>query len=552
MRSVERRRFFPYGVAVGSFLLATAVRLWIAPGLLERIPFATFFLATIVAAWIGGAGPGALALGLGALTARFGFGVVDTRLTAFVVVSTVVLVLSHVMRNARIHAERAGLEELEARRLAEAARERAAFLSDASIALTASLDYDATLATLANLVVPQIADWCAVDVVEAGDTIRRVAVAHRDLAKTALVDATRVYPPDPEGRHPRTDVIRTGRSRLIVDVTPERLEAMALHDEHLRVMREMGYVSAMIVALVARGRTLGAISCATMESARRYGSDDLALLEDLARRAALALDNARLYREAESARAEAERANRAKDDFLSVVSHELKTPLAATMGWLRVLRSGNGDSQPRALDTIERSMRLQGKLIDDLLDVSRMAAGQLHVDLRPLVLAEAVEAAVDLVRPEATAKGVRLDVVLDSRGAVVAGDPDRLQQIAWNLLVNAVKFTPASGVVQVRLACADGLAELVVRDTGRGIPPAFLPHVFERFRQAEPVATRGKGGLGLGLAITRHLVELHGGRVDVASDGEGAGSTFTVTLPLATADTAPARDVPSLDQRRRV
>ncbi len=197
-------------------------------------------------------------------------------------------------------------------------------------------------------------------------------------------------------------------------------------------------------------------------------------------------------------------------------------------------------------------MRLQGKLIDDLLDVSRMAAGQLHVDLRPLVLAEAVEAAVDLVRPEAAAKGVRLDIVLDSGGAVVAGDPDRLQQIAWNLLVNAVKFTPASGVVQVRLACADGHAELVVRDTGRGIPAAFLPHVFERFRQAEPVATRGKGGLGLGLAITRHLVELHGGRVDVASDGEGAGSTLTVTLPLATADTAPARDVTSLDQRRRV
>ncbi len=553
MARVERRGLVPYGLALANVALAFVLRLWMG-SVGERVPFLTFFLATIASAWIGGVGPGVLTLVLGGLAARYVFGVADgTRIAAFLVVSTVVTVLSHFMRRARLHAERAGLEELEARRAAETARERAAFLSDAHVALTATLDYDATLSTLADLIVPHIADWCAVDIVEGDGTIRRVAVAHRDPAKTALVDATRIYPPDPEGRHPRTDVIRTGRSRLIVDVTPERLEEMALYGEHLRVMRAMGYVSAMIVALVARGRTLGAITCATMESGRHYGADDLALLEDLARRAALALDNARLFREAEAARAEAERANRAKDDFLSVVSHELKTPLAAMLGWLRVLRSGKSDAEPRALDTIERSMRLQSKLIDDLLDVSRMAAGKLHVETRPVVLADAIDAAVDVVRPDATAKGIRLDVELAPRDARIVGDADRMQQIVWNLLVNAVKFTPATGVVQVRLACSDGHAELVVRDTGRGIAPAFLPHVFERFRQAEPVATRNKGGLGLGLAITRHLVELHGGRIAVASGGEGAGATFTITLPLAPSIAHDAHgDVVALDQRRRV
>lgn len=552
---MERGRLSRYGIAIAAFVVALAARIWIAPSVGERIPFASFFLATIVSAWIGGAGPGAVALGLGVVAGRFVFGVDDgPRVAAFLVVGTVVLILSHVMRNARLRAERAGLEELEARRAAEAERERAAYLSDANVGLTATLDYDATLSTLASLVVPRIADWCAVDVVEPDGTIRRVAVAHRDLAKTPLVDATRIYPADPESRHPRTEVIRTGRSRLIVDVTPERLEAMALHAEHLRVMREMGYVSAMIVALVARGRTLGAITCATMESGRRYGADDLALLEELARRAALALDNARLYREAESARAEAERANRAKDDFLSVVSHELKTPLAATMGWVRVLRSGNGSTEPRALDVIERSMRLQAKLIDDLLDVSRMTTGRLHVQTEPLVLADTVDAAIDVVRPDAAAKGVRLDVALDARDARIVGDPDRMQQVVWNLVVNAVKFTPPNGVVTVRLTRRDDRLAFVVRDTGQGIAPAFLPHVFERFRQAEPVATRDKGGLGLGLAITRHLVELHGGHVEVASDGEGAGATFTVTLPLAPdveAEDAVNTVVP-LDRRRRV
>jgi len=269
-----------------------------------------------------------------------------------------------------------------------------------------------------------------------------------------------------------------------------------------------------------------------MESGLHYTTDDLALVENLAVRAALALDNARLYRAAEAARAEAEEANRVKDEFLSVVSHQLKTPLASTLGWLRVARTGKGN-QARAFDTMERSMRAQAKLIEDLLDVSRIVAGRLRLDPRPIELARVVEAAVDTIRPESEAKGVRLDVRVTPPTGPVVGDADRLQQIVWNLVSNAVKFTPPGGRVGVRLHEVGSYAELVVEDTGKGVTKEFLPFMFERFRQADPVTSRDKGGLGLGLAITRHLVGLHGGRITVASDGPGKGTTFTVVLPVS-------------------
>ena len=526
---VRPRPLLPYGVALLSVVVATLLRLALeAFGV--RLPFLTFFLATIISAWLGGVGPGALALGLSLAANAALFGASDrTRTAAFLVVCTVIVLLYGSLRAAKGRAERARESELEARRAAEAARERASFLADGNVLLTASLDYDQTLSTVAGLLVPRLADWCAVDVVEPDGTIRRSAVANRD---PALARATSVYPPDPDGRHPRTAVIRTGRSQLFAEVTDEGLVSIAANAEHLRVMREMGYASAIIVPLVARGRTLGAITCATMESRLHYTTDDLALVENLAVRAALALDNARLYRAAEAARAEAEEANRVKDEFLSVVSHELKTPLASTLGWLRVARTGKGN-QARAFDTMERSMRAQAKLIEDLLDVSRIVAGRLRLDPRPIELARVVEAAVDTIRPESEAKGVRLDVRVTPPTGPVVGDADRLQQIVWNLVSNAVKFTPPGGRVGVRLHQVGSYAELVVEDTGKGVTKEFLPFMFERFRQADPVTSRDKGGLGLGLAITRHLVGLHGGRITVASDGPGKGTTFTVVLPVS-------------------
>jgi signal transduction histidine kinase len=259
------------------------------------------------------------------------------------------------------------------------------------------------------------------------------------------------------------------------------------------------------------------------------------LVVGLAAQAAVAIDNARLFEAAQRAREAAEEASRAKDEFLSVVSHELRTPLASMLNWLKVLQKGRPDDDSRferAVASMERSTRIQVKLIDDLLDVSRIVSGRIRLDARPVVLSGVVRAAIDAIAPTAEAKGIRLEAAVDSNGVVVAGDPDRLQQVAWNLLSNAVKFTPAAGLVHVALDADDAAAHLVVRDTGRGIAADFLPHVFERFQQADAAATRAQSGIGLGLAIVRHLVEIHGGTVAVASAGEGTGTTFTVTLPL--------------------
>jgi PAS domain S-box-containing protein len=233
------------------------------------------------------------------------------------------------------------------------------------------------------------------------------------------------------------------------------------------------------------------------------------------------------------ARSEAESASRAKDEFLSIVSHELRTPLAAILGWVHVLKKGTtGDRAARAIETIERSGQAQAKLIEDLLDASRIVTGRMRLDLRLLELLPVIRSALDTIRPTADVKGVRVEAYLDPAAGPIAGDADRLQQIAWNLLSNAVKFTPAGGVVTVRLERRDGDVRLLVRDTGCGIAPAFLPFIFERFRQAESAETRRAGGLGLGLAIVRHLAELHGGTVAATSEGEGTGAEFTVTLPL--------------------
>ncbi len=237
----------------------------------------------------------------------------------------------------------------------------------------------------------------------------------------------------------------------------------------------------------------------------------------------------------QEARRQAEEANRLKDEFLATLSHELRTPLNAILGWGQVLRSGKLDAATaeRALETIERNARSQAQLIADLLDISRIITGKLRLDPKPVELPRIIEAALDSARPAAEAKGIHLDVFLDPLMTPMLGDADRLQQIVWNLLSNAIKFTPQGGRVEVRLTEAMPNAVVQVVDTGVGIRADFLPHVFDRFRQAESSHTRSHGGLGLGLSIVRHLTELHGGTVEVASDGEGKGSTFTVKLPLA-------------------
>jgi PAS domain S-box-containing protein len=279
-----------------------------------------------------------------------------------------------------------------------------------------------------------------------------------------------------------------------------------------------------------------------------FSDRDEQIVVGLASQAAIAMDNARLYDAAKKARAEAEQAaaanehlyrqaeesSRLKEEFLATISHELRTPLNAILGWARMLRSGqlSNENAAKALDTIERNARAQAQLIDDLLDVSRIVTGKLRMDVRPTDPNSFIDSAVEAVRPAADAKGVRIQKIIDSGAVSVTGDPVRLQQVVWNLLSNAIKFTPRDGRVQITLERVNSHVEIVVSDTGQGIEPDFLPHVFDRFRQADQKTSRQHGGMGLGLAIVRHLVELHGGSVDARSPGEGQGATFTVLLPI--------------------
>lgn len=235
-----------------------------------------------------------------------------------------------------------------------------------------------------------------------------------------------------------------------------------------------------------------------------------------------------------AARQEAEEANQLKDEFLATVSHELRTPLTAILGWVQLLRTGHlpAPRRERALETMERNARAQGQLIEDLLDVSRIMSGKLRLDVKPVDLSAVVQQALDSVRPAADARGIHVEATVDTSSSVM-GDTHRLQQVVWNLLSNAVKFTPRGGHVRLVVARQDSLVELTVEDTGQGIPAAFLPHVFERFRQADSGTTRKTGGLGLGLSIVRHIVEMHGGTVSAASEGEGQGASFRVRLPLS-------------------
>src|SRR5712692_860461 len=247
--------------------------------------------------------------------------------------------------------------------------------------------------------------------------------------------------------------------------------------------------------------------------------------------------SSKLLMREEEARADAEAANRLKDEFLATVSHELRTPLNSILGWAQLMRTGTLDDEAstRALGTIERNTKALAQIIDDLLDVSRIISGKLRLDVSPIELDPVVAAALDTIRPASDAKNIRLDVSHDSPVGVVSGDPTRLQQVVWNLLTNAIKFTPSGGHVEVRIERDHSTARITVADSGEGISESFLPHVFDRFRQADSTLTRLHGGLGLGLAIVRHLVEMHGGSVSAFSEGRGKGSTFTVSLPLRTA-----------------
>ena len=628
------------------------------------------------------------------------------------------------------------VQEQAARLEAEADQQRSAFLVAISMALAASLDYESTLKSVADVVVPYFADWCAIDLWQ-NQSIERVAIAHRDPEKVKLGwELQRKYPKRLNDAAGIARVLRTGQAYMVAKIPDDALSATAQDAEHLQILRELGLKSRIIAPLIARGQILGAISFVTAESDRHYSQVDLALAEDIAHRAAISIDNARLYQEAQQAQQAAERsaerlarlqsvtaafsesvtpdqvaqviadqgiaalganfaivallneaaaeleivrlvgdhfsrgeglqrfsinaplplaeavrtgqpiwaeppetltvyyphlaelypqsklgalisiplmieghavggislgftdpqlldeeqqafilslaqqcaqaiarahlyeseriarnnavreaarsakANRVKDEFLAVLSHELRTPLNPILGWASLLRSGKLDAAKttHALETIERNARLQTQLIEDLLDVSRILQGKLKLNIAPVNLAFTVQAALETVQLAAEAKGIELRIDLEEISGditensssvtahpsrlMVLGDSVRLQQIIWNLLTNAIKFTAAGDWVKIRLSSSNRHAQVQVIDSGKGIHPDFLLHVFEYFRQADSTTTRKFGGLGLGLAIVHHLVELHGGTVQADSLGEGKGATFTVRLPL--------------------
>jgi signal transduction histidine kinase/PAS domain-containing protein len=405
---------------------------------------------------------------------------------------------------------------------------RAEFLSDASAALGSSLDYDTTLHAVADAAVPRFSDWCYVDVID-HDAIPRIVIRHSDPAKMKIArDIESLYP----ARELSWGSKRTARTGITqtFEVTENRLGEAARNGEHLAMLLSLGIRWCAVVPLIARGKVLGALTFAHGESGRTFSAADLSMAEDLGRRAGLAFDHARLYRELEQA-------GRAKDEFLAVLSHELRTPMTVALGWAAMLQmdGSSPDSLPVALDAIVRSLKAQATLIDDIYDLSRIVAGKMDLSVEDVSLTDVVLRAVATMRNAADAKELTLEV--DARDDVrILGDAPRLQQVFWNLLSNAVKFTPRRGTVSISVDHVEAdtevnTARVIVRDTGEGIEPAFFPYLFERFRQAERGMNRKFGGLGLGLSIARNLVELHGGSVSAYSEGHGKGSAFTVTLP---------------------
>ncbi|MEG4504818.1 PAS domain S-box protein [Microcoleus sp. F6_B4] len=606
------------------------------------------------------------------------------------------------------------VQEQAARAVAENSQQQSAFLAKVSAVLSSSLDYEQTLQSVAKLAVPYFADWCSVDLLNDDDrTIDRVAVAHCDPEKVIFGwELAQRFPRHLDDGYGIAKVIQTGQVEIGIEITDEQLVAAVSNAEYLEIIRGVGLKSCIIAPLQARGRVLGSITFVFTESDRRYRLEDIALAEDLAQRAAIAIDNARLYNETQQAklaaelaanrtarllavmtalsesltsaqvaqviieqgmsalgascglvavlnqeaseleiiqaigyehagefprsfsihapyplaeavrtgqpawletienriarypdlaqayakvgskawisvpllvegqavgglslsfatvpqlsesdrafvlalaqqsaqsidrarlyeserqaRAQAEAASRIKDEFLAVLSHELRTPLNPILGWTRLLRRGTLDSGKTAvgLETIERNAELQVQLIEDLLDISRILQGKLNLYSSPINLKTTLKAAIETVSLAAEAKKIQIQTQLEPYVGDVLGDATRLQQVVWNLLTNAIKFTPTGGRVEVELKTIDSCAQIQVRDTGKGIKPEFIPYVFDTFRQADSSITRTFGGLGLGLAIVRHVVELHGGTVKAESFGEGQGSTFTVTLPL--------------------
>ena len=407
---------------------------------------------------------------------------------------------------------------------------RQRFLADAGIALSESLDMTETVNNVAILTIGSLADWCFVDLhdPDTGELVR-AAVAHADPADAVLAERGRHVHLSPNW--PGAHALRRGEPVLVRDFDEAAWRTAAATDEDLRILTAAAPRSLVSVPLRARGENFGALTLARGRKSPLFAERDLEFAMEVGRRVAVAIDNARLYATARRARAAAEEASLAKDQFLAVLGHELRNPLAPITTALRLMALGDGDAFPTERAIIERQVQHMTRLVDDLLDVSRITRGKVELRRRPVEIAEVVAKAVEIASPALEARHHRLDVDVPTHGLTVYGDAARLAQVFANLLTNASKYTPPAGLVSVRASRDAETLRVSVSDTGIGIAPEILPHVFEVFVQgARRDAVRA--GLGLGLAIVRSLTELHGGTVRARSNGPHAGSEFVVELPL--------------------
>jgi two-component system, NarL family, sensor histidine kinase BarA len=477
---------------------------------------------------------------------------------------------------------------------AEAAARRQRFLAEASEVLASSLDYEATLEKVGELAVREIADWCAIDVLGADGNIRRLTVAHPDPEKRKLaMELAERYPEDPAADRGVGHVLRTGEPELVPDIPPGLLEEVAQDEEHLRILRELGLLSYMVVPFKGRQGVLGALTLIGAESGWRFDETDLQLAKELARRAAAAIENAILFREvtetrdhleaqaseleaqaellqsqaaemeevqaeleasrddllevnreleartreAEHARDEAETANAAKAAFLAAMSHELRTPLNAIGGYVELVEmevyGPVTQKQRGALERVRRSQRLLLSLINDILNFAKIEAGSLDYDIEPVPLRPLLVEMCTMMRPQFKAKGVRFTLEEGDEGVAALADREKTEQIVLNLIGNAVKFTPKGGEITVSWRGDDDHCTIAVQDTGRGIPADRLKEVFEAFVQIDRDLADRSEGVGLGLSISQNLAHAMGGELEAESE-PGTGSTFVLRLPRAT------------------
>lgn len=442
--------------------------------------------------------------------------------------------------------EQAALAEAEAR------QERLAFLADASNVLAGSLEYHKTFHSLAHLVVPRLADFCVVLATEEDGVLRQVAVAHSNLLdEPALRKLAAEFPESSAAKTGGAHVVRTGQSQMCCDMDNGALEEVFQHPEDREQLLSFAPTSFIAVPLKTYDRVLGAIVMVNTSEGRMCGTDELSLAEELAHRAALAIDNAGLYKSAQKARAESERANLAKDSFLAMLSHELRTPLTPVLTSVLALEQTEdlSDETRASLQMIRRNVELEARLIDDLLDLTRISKGKVQLSLEEVDAHSLLRNALEICQADIDKKHLSMRTDFAAEKVCLEADPARLQQIFWNLIKNAVKFTPEGGRLEIRTQNEDGQLRVQVSDSGMGIDAETLPKIFNAFEQGDRTQF---GGLGLGLAISKALVETHSGKLTAESAGKDQGATFTAIFPVGEHNAGASKDaIPSAPAARK-